>query len=207
VTKALATIALGAVGMALVIQPALSRTATATAASARQDDRQLATTPTTLKPADKAESEAAYRAARSGKLGTRYKFEGMQLVVTAIEASTKDGAVPRFAITVRTENRTGRTLRNPQGVIACKNTADEGTWYAESTWMPNARLRAKTFSEGTLVLGYPSVRYGEPVASCRRPVVRFSPTGVYSGEFPPAIQLAIPARVGSAANGAPVRSG
>jgi hypothetical protein len=186
VTKVIATVAVGVASLGLVAQPA-------TAANNR--DHRSGTTQTTLKPADEADAEAAYKDARTGRVGVRYRFAGLQIVVTAIEASTKDAAVPRFSIAVRTENRSTRGLHNPEAVIACKNTKKEGNWYAESTWEPQARLRPKTFADGTLVLGYPSESYQVPVASCRRPVLRFNRGGVYRGDFPPAIQFAIPSDV------------
>lgn len=134
------------------------------------------------------------------ELGESIELSGVDLVVTGFSILQTDFDDPAMTAQVRTENRSGEDLANPQLEVVCDDYPGEhGGPLAYSTWLPSESLPAGSFDEGDLFFIFPTnLGSGEPVPPCENPRVRFLVrAAMWVGDEPaPAVaEIAVPQAV------------
>ena len=109
-----------------------------------------------------------------GTVGTPVDLFGVDFDVLSIaEFEQSPEAFPRLRMTIRTENTTEKSLRNPDVKLWCDEATEGGEWYMGSTWEANALLPPQEVNEGEIYVGFPrkpdADRY--PVPTCTNPRV------------------------------------
>lgn len=140
-----------------------------------------------LRPAEEAREEDNVK----GQIGQAVTVEDYEVLVTAIrlgDGSGTQGDGRRVAVDIKISNLGTEDGSVPSVRLVCRGVEGTGDYYIDSTIQPYEELPARSFDEGTVILGQP-----EAVGSsgCREPRVRIEVSSIDGGT----IDIPVPAGI------------
>ena len=116
---------------------------------------------------------------QGGALGVPIEHWGMSVEIQAIEAFDQSvDSFPRLKVTVRSENLSDTTQRNPLVQLWCDESQFPGEWYEGSTWEASEFVKPGHVREGEAIVGFPAKEHAPryAVARCSNARVKVTAT-------------------------------